>query len=42
MRPNRNEPASALFWFQSLKFGRMAASYTKNAQIRRMMEVFDL
>jgi len=27
MRPNRNEPESARFWFQSLKVGRMAASY---------------
>jgi len=27
MRPNRNEPESAHFWFQSNKFGRMAASY---------------
>ena len=27
MRPNRKEPASVPFWFQSPKFGRMAASY---------------
>jgi len=28
MRPNRKEPVSAFFWFQSLKFARMAASYS--------------
>ena len=28
MRPNRKEPESALFWFQSLKFARMVASHT--------------
>jgi hypothetical protein len=27
MRPNREEPKSALLWFQNPKFGRMAASY---------------
>ena len=27
MRPNRKEPVSALSWFQSFKFARMAASY---------------
>jgi len=32
MRPNRKEPVSALFWFQSLKFARMAASLPNREQ----------
>jgi hypothetical protein len=28
MRPSRKEQVSALFWFQSLEFARMAASYS--------------
>ena len=27
MRPNKGEPVSAPLWFQSIDFGRMAASY---------------
>jgi len=31
MRPNRKESKSALFWFQSLKFARMAAPYSSDS-----------
>jgi hypothetical protein len=45
MRPNRKEPESAVFWFQSLfaccnphygfqHVGRMAASYNGNSRAR--------
>ena len=29
MRANREEPVSVPFWFQSIQFGRMAASYSR-------------
>ena len=36
MRPNRMEPESAPSWFQSIKVGRMAASYKASCKVGRM------